>query len=73
MDDWEKLITRQLGPPVLRVSGGRLNSQSLFYPWGDISFNNMGPNQLALYRDAEVGKYRQNDFGRELQLFPESK
>lgn len=69
VDDWESFLIRELGNPELRASSGRLSSQALFYPWGDISFNRMGPNELALYRDAKIAKYRQTKFGREVILF----
>jgi hypothetical protein len=68
--DWEDLLLKELGVPESRASGGRFGSESLFYGWGDISFNRMGPNELALYRNAEISKYRLKNFGRELQLFP---
>jgi len=67
---WEEALKREFGAPQASVSGGRLGSQALFYSWGDISFNGMGPNQIALYRDAEISTYRQNNFGRVVEFFP---
>jgi len=69
---WEEYLTKELGIPDFTVTGGRLNSKALFYSWGDISFNAMGPNQLALYRDSLIAKYREKNFGRELQILPKS-
>jgi hypothetical protein len=69
---WEEYLVKELGIPDFTVTGGRLNSKALFYPWGDISFNAMGPNQLALYRDNKIAKYREKNFGRELQIMPNS-
>ena len=70
---WEEVLVKELGPPDFVVSGGKLNSKALFYSWGDISFNAMGPNQLALYRDSSIIKYREKNFGREVQVVPETK
>jgi len=70
ISDWDALLVRELGPPDTRSSGGRFGSEALYYSWGDISFNRMGPNEIALYRTPEIGKYRLKNFGRELQLFP---
>lgn len=67
--NWEEMLVRQLGTPTSEASGGRLSSNSLFYTWGDISYNAMGPNQLAIYRDPDIAKYRQKNFGRMLKLF----
>lgn len=69
---WEEYLTKELGIPEFTVTGGNLNSKGLFYSWGDISFNKMGPNQLALYREPAIAKYREKHFGRELQLAPSS-
>lgn len=68
---WEEYLIKQLGIPDFTVSGGRLNSKGLFYSWGDISFNAMGPNQLALYREPSIAKYREKSFGREITLSPQ--
>lgn len=70
VSDWESLLLKELGAPQSRASGGRLGSEGLFYNWGDISYNRMGPNELALYRNPEITSYRLKNFGRELQLFP---
>jgi len=67
---WEQYLVRDLGIPDFTVTGGRLNSTGLFYSWGDISFNAMGPNQLALYREPAIAKYREKNFGREVQIMP---
>ncbi|NBX77120.1 MAG: hypothetical protein EBQ92_11245 [Proteobacteria bacterium] len=69
---WEEYLIKELGIPDFTVTGGRLNSKALFYSWGDISFNAMGPNQLALYRDSKIAKYREKNFGRELQILPKT-
>ncbi|MBI4404342.1 MAG: hypothetical protein HY537_09290 [Deltaproteobacteria bacterium] len=68
-DSWEETLRKEFGPPNLHADGGRLGSQALFYSWGDIAFNRMGPNQVALYRDPAVLKYRQKYFGRVVTLF----
>jgi len=70
--DWELFLTKELGIPDFKLTGGRFNSASLFYSWGDMSFNNNGPNELALYRDPLVRKFREKNFGRELHLVPTS-
>lgn len=69
---WEDYLIKKLGKPKWIVTGGRLNSKGLYYSWGDISFNAMGPNQIALYRDPAFLKYREKDFGREISLSPAS-
>jgi len=68
--DWEDLLLKELGQPDARASGGRFSSEGLYYSWGDISYNRMGPNEIALYRDTELAKFRMKNFGRELQLMP---
>jgi hypothetical protein len=67
--NWEEFLIRKFGVPQQRVSGGRLGSKSLFYSWGDISYNGMGPNEIALYREPDVINYRQQNFGRVLKFF----
>lgn len=69
---WGDFITKELGAPDFIVTGGNLNSRGFFYSWGDISFNASGPNQLALYRDPNLRKYREKSFGRKLRIFPEN-
>lgn len=69
---WGDFITKELGAPDFIVTGGNLNSRGFFYPWGDISFNASGPNQLALYRDSNLRTYREKSFGRKLKIFPEN-
>jgi hypothetical protein len=66
---WEDILVREFGPPRNEVGGGRLSSQGLFYNWGDISFNGLGPNQIAIYRDADIVRYREKNFGRVLSIF----
>jgi hypothetical protein len=29
----------------------------------------MGPNEIAIYREMDVGTFRQRSFGRDVQLF----
>ena len=70
VSNWESHLIKELGPPDARASGGRFGSEGLFYNWGDISYNRMGTNEVALYRNPELTKYRLTNFGRELQLFP---
>jgi hypothetical protein len=71
VSDWEAHLLKELGMPEARASGGRFSSEGLFYSWGDISYNRMGPNEIALYRDSELSKFRTNNFGRELKFFPD--
>jgi hypothetical protein len=66
---WADLIERELGTSVARGSGGRFGAEALYYPWGDISYNRMGPNEVALYTDPAISLYRQKNFGREIRLF----
>lgn len=68
-NSWEELLVKDFGPPTNRVQGGRLASDSLFYNWGDISYNRMGPNQIALYRDTDIRKYRETSFGRVIEMW----
>ncbi len=51
---WGDVLARELGEPLARASGGKFGSEALFYSWGDISYNRMGPNQIALYRDNDL-------------------
>lgn len=66
---WEELLVKEFGAPVVKASGGRFGAEAFFYSWGDISFNRMGPNELALYRDPEISNYRQKNFGRDVKFF----
>ncbi len=66
---WEELLIREFGMPQARASGGKLGSEAMFYFWGDISFNRMGPNQLALYHDGDISSFRQTNFGRDMKFF----
>ncbi|MCB0405167.1 MAG: hypothetical protein KDD51_10300 [Bdellovibrionales bacterium] len=68
-DSWREDLIRQLGKPVQEATGGRLGSHALFYRWGDIAFNRMGPNQVALYRLPDVIPYREKNFGRVIKFF----
>lgn len=70
---WEEILVRELGEPSARAAGGRLGSEALFYPWGDISYNKMGPNEVALYRDQEIARMRLRNFGRDVKFFPSEK
>lgn len=70
VNDWETLLVKELGTPESRASGGRFGSEALYYNWGDVSYNRMGPNEIALYRNPELSKYRLTNFGREVELFP---
>jgi hypothetical protein len=66
---WDDILTNEFGPPNFRSGGGTFSSEDLFYSWGDISYNANGPNEIAIYRDPEIVKYRQNSFGRKINLF----
>lgn len=66
---WEDLLIREFGTPVVKASGGRFGSEGFFYSWGDISFNRMGPNELAIYRDSLISNFRQKNFGRDVKFF----
>lgn len=67
--NWETDLIKEFGTPYMRASGGRFSSEALFYPWGDVSYNRSGPNEIAIYRLPEIGRWRATDFGREVQLF----
>lgn len=66
---WEDALVREFGSPTVRASGGRFGAESFFYSWGDVSFNRMGPNQLAIYRDKDISNFRQKSFGRDVKFF----
>jgi len=66
---WEKILIREFGIPTVRAAGGRLSSEAFFYSWGDVSFNKMGPNEIALYRDWDLANLRQKSFGRNVKFF----
>ncbi len=66
---WGEVLEREFGPSTARGSGGRFGAEALYYPWGDISYNRMGPNEMALYTDPAIAQYRQRNFGREIRLF----
>lgn len=66
---WEDTIVKEFGTPQVKASGGRFGAEAFFYAWGDISFNRMGPNELAIYRDREISPIRQKSFGRDVKFF----
>lgn len=66
---WGEVLEREFGPSTARGSGGRFGAEALYYSWGDISYNRMGPNEIALYTDSTITGYRQRTFGREIRLF----
>jgi hypothetical protein len=66
---WDEALIREFGEPELRASGGSFGSEALFYSWGDISYNRMGPNQIAVYRDPDIAQYRKQNFGREIRFW----
>ncbi len=66
---WDQVLTAELGPPVSRTGGGTFGSEDFFYSWGDVSYNSNGPNEIAIYRDPEIMKYRQTSFGRKITIF----
>lgn len=68
-EGWEETLIKEFGRPDQHSTGGRFSSQAFYYQWGDVAFNRMGPNQLAIYRDPNVLKFRQKNFGRTLKLF----
>jgi len=66
---WDDILIKEFGSPTKNLFGGRFNSQSFVYAWGDVSFNRMGPNQVAFYRDNAILNYREKNFGRVVKLF----
>lgn len=69
-EKWEDVLQAELGrQPRARYGNGKLNSEAFFYDWGDIAFNASGPNEIAVYRDPEIAKYRQTNFGRKLEMW----
>lgn len=70
-ESWEAVLVKELGTPQNRAEGGRLGSNALMYAWGDIAFNRMGPNELALYRESNAAKFREKNFGRVVRFFGE--
>ena len=65
---WDEFVIRAFGTPAAKAAGGQFGSEALFYSWGDISFNSMGPNQVAIYKTPEIQTYRINNFGKTFQL-----
>ncbi len=68
-ETWDQVLIGELGQPNMRAGGGTFGSEALYYGWGDISFNGSGPNEIAIYRDPEIIKFRQTSFGRKINLF----
>lgn len=68
-ESWRNTLVREFGPPRREAAGGRLRSHSLFYSWGDVAFNGMGPNQIAIHRDHQVTEFRKKHFGRVIEIF----
>ncbi len=66
---WEQVLTAELGVPNSRSGGGTFGSEAFFYGWGDVSFNATGPNEIGIYRDPEIAKFREVSFGRKLSFF----
>ncbi len=66
---WDQVLIGELGEPTMRAGGGNFGSEALYYGWGDVSFNANGPNEIAIYRDPEIVKYRQTNFGRKINIF----
>lgn len=66
---WEEFLEKLLGAPLARAAGGKFGAKAMYYNWGDVSFNNMGPNQIAIYRDTAIHNYRLKHFGSGLELF----
>lgn len=66
---WEDQLTHSFGQPTVRASGGRFGSEALYYAWGDVSYNRMGPNEIAIYQDTDIASHRQRNFGRDVKLF----
>jgi len=68
-NSWRDELIKHFGHPQSEASGGRLGSRAIFYPWGDVTFNRMGPNELALHRNPKVAEFRRRNFGRLVKLF----
>lgn len=66
---WDQVLIAELGTPNSRASGGTFGSEALFYGWGDVSYNANGPNEIAIYRDPEIMKFRETKFGRKIKIF----
>jgi hypothetical protein len=69
---WDEVIVKGFGTPKARAAGGQFGAEALFYSWGDITYNSMGPNQVALYKTPEIQAYRLNNFGKLLRLFQQN-
>ena len=68
-DSWDRILIAEFGQPTQRMGGGSFSSEAMYYGWGDIAFNAKGPNEIAIYRDPEISKYRQTGFGRKIKIF----
>jgi hypothetical protein len=69
-EKWDDVIQNELGrQPRGRIGNGAFNSEAFLYPWGDVSFNASGLNEMAIYRDPEIAKYRQTHFGPKVEMW----
>jgi hypothetical protein len=66
---WDQVLIAEFGQPNARNGGGSFGSEAFFYGWGDVSFNANGPNEIAIYRDQEIVKFREHSFGRKISIF----
>jgi hypothetical protein len=69
-EKWDEVLQQELGRmPRARAGNGSFGSEALFYDWGDIAFGKSGPQEMAIYRDPEIAKYRQTNFGRKIEMW----
>lgn len=68
-ESWREVLIKDYGRPSGEGMGGRFGARALFYRWGDVSFNGLGPSQISLYRHEDIAEYRKQNFGRQLRLF----
>jgi hypothetical protein len=66
---WDQVLLRQFGDPVVKATGKGLGTEIYFYSWGDVTYNRLGPTEMAIYRDADVGNLRQKNTGKVMRLF----
>jgi len=66
---WKEVLIEKLGNPIHEITAGIIGTSGLFYAWGDVAYNAMGPNEIALYRDYEIAKYRKDHLGEDVQIF----
>ena len=66
---WEQALIKRFGFPSVRAAGGKFGSQALYYSWGDVVYDKVGPIEYAIYQAPDVANYRQNNFGKHIQLF----